>query len=595
MADRQNQDQQGAGGLGRNGAVPGNLPLFNSGWGAGDWDFEPGEALWEHVAGMRADGDLVANLDLAMDGRSSPRVWLILHEPGHPELSATAALTFARELAGRDQAVLVLDCDDQSQALTRWAGRLEAEGWIDLARYGTSVLTSGMAMPFGGRRSYLLGVGSFAPTDVNAEEIQQLVQRMRHQADDLILVAPADGIGELWAPFAGIRLLCWDRATRPAAEMEGLVASLGATGHGLTGLVGFGLPPVAPASTESELVDDVLRAAPTAPGQTVAADEIPGPVLDDRPEPEIPAPGEDEVDPIPPTDDFETPALAGDARETREASEDGWSEPYTDQDAEDDKEAGWTEGPAFDEPAPAGKDTSGVFWFVATALVVVVAIMGLYWFKYVRVPSAGHFQPVEVAADQGAPLRVPGDRSQGDMANQDDPPVTETVQAAVDSMAAPADSASFGTLVGTGSGSAGDADSVMVVEAAIESVAGDGGTAEAAGEQEPVAAEPVEIVAPAPSVPEAPVFTMAPYKSAVGAAGWALHLYSFPAVSGADVELAELKRRGFKTEVRVVETREKGRWWRIYVGSFASRAEAREAAPLLKKKLRTDWANPTRF
>ena len=62
-----------------------------------------------------------------------------------------------------------------------------------------------------------------------------------------------------------------------------------------------------------------------------------------------------------------------------------------------------------------------------------------------------------------------------------------------------------------------------------------------------------------------------------------------------EARLAELHRRGFETEVRVVETEEKGRWWRVYVGDFASRAEARAAAPLLKKELRTDWANPTRF
>ena len=119
-----------------------------------------------------------------MQGKSSPRIWLFLHEPGRGDLSAAVAMSFARELAFRDQAALVLDCDDRDQALTRWAGRVEAEGWIDLARYGTSVLTSGVAMPFVGRRGYLLGVGSFAPTDVTGEEIDTLLTRLRRQADD---------------------------------------------------------------------------------------------------------------------------------------------------------------------------------------------------------------------------------------------------------------------------------------------------------------------------------------------------------------------------------------------------------------------------
>ena len=32
-----------------------------------------------------------------------------------------------------------------------------------------------------------------------------------------------------------------------------------------------------------------------------------------------------------------------------------------------------------------------------------------------------------------------------------------------------------------------------------------------------------------------------------------------------------------------------------FVGSFASRAEARDARPALYEKLRIDWANPVRF
>jgi len=95
--------------------------------------------------------------------------------------------------------------------------------------------------------------------------------------------------------------------------------------------------------------------------------------------------------------------------------------------------------------------------------------------------------------------------------------------------------------------------------------------------------------------PVEPVFTMTPYKDVVGAGGWALHLFSFPDSSSANVELTELHRRGFKTEVRVVEIPEKGRWWRVYVGSFATKGEARDATSLLLVKLKTDWAKPTRF
>ncbi len=558
MADgRNNQDPASR--------VPGNLPLLNTGWGTGEWEFEPGEAFWDHAAKMGADGALTDAMDLAMEGKSAPRVWLILHEPGQPELSAVVALAFARELGGRDQAALVLDCDDKSQALTRWGERVEAEGWIDLARYGTSVLTAGVAMPFAGRRGYFLGVGSFAPTDVTAEEIEQLVKRLRRQADDLILVAPADGIGELWAAAAGIRLLCWDRARRSAAEIEGLVESFAAAGSGLTGLVGFGLPKVEVAAPEAPPTIE----EPVAPEEPVV--EVPEPVLDDRPDPAIPVPGDDEVDPAPSADDFEAPAQD----EAEDLGED---------------DAGWADAPPIDEPEAKRKNTSGVFWFIASAAVVIVVIMGVFWFKYVRVPKEGHFQPINVAG-QGAPVRVPGDRSQGDMANQDDPmtddviPSDDPVQAVIASAQAAKDSlpAEAATEIAS-----------AATELKTDVPAGKPAVEQAADSSPAVTVAPVEVET-ATAEPETPKFSMEPYQTTVGSGGWALHLYSFPVSSGADVELAELHRRGFETEVRIVETLEKGRWWRIYVGNFASRAEARAAAPLLKTKLQTDWANPTRF
>ena len=145
---------------------PGGLREIYSGWSGSELDLVPGEGFWARIEQIAVKGEMTRGLDAAMQGQSSPRIWLFLHEPGRGDLSAAVAMSFARELAFRDQAVLMLDCDDRDQALTRWAGRIEAEGWIDLARYGTSVVTSGVAMPFVGRRGYFLGVGSFAPTDV---------------------------------------------------------------------------------------------------------------------------------------------------------------------------------------------------------------------------------------------------------------------------------------------------------------------------------------------------------------------------------------------------------------------------------------------
>jgi len=533
------------------GKIPGDLPLFDSGWRATDWELHGGTAFWDEVAKIGPTGALADQVDAAMAGKAAPRVWLILHERGQPALSTAVALAFARELGSRDQASLVLDCDDREQTLTSWIERVEAEGWIDLVRYGTSVLTSGVPMPFDGRRGYVLGVGSFVPTDVTAKEIQHLVSRLRHQADDLILVAPADESGATWAAVASIRLLCWDRASRSAADLAAPIAALAAAGNGLTGLVGFGQPAPAPETTTPVV-------APA--GDIAAADHLAAPLK--QLEPVISAGGHEEVDPAPAADDFE-PAV---------------SEPPAGPEA-----AAVAAQPDRDGPLTR-RGTSGVFWFLATASAVIVAILGGYWYKYVRVPAEGHFQPIEMVVDEPRVERVPGDRVQGDIANQDDPHDGVTPPTTADSLAAVVDSLT-GRVAGEEAATAGP-DTQVVATGAGQSAPQkpETGTNAAAG---PSAAGTVK--------PKASAFSMAHYRTTVGAAGWALHLYSLPNQAGVDAELVELHRRGFKTEVRAVDTPTKGRWWRIYVGNFATRAEARAAMPLLKKKLRADWANPTRF
>ena len=221
--------------------------------GAGDLEFNGPETFWADVERVTGKSGLGANLDLAMAGESSPRVWLFLHEPGQEGLSAAAALSIARQLAARDQAVLILDGDDQVCRLSRWAGRHEEEGWIDMVRYGASVLTSGTALPFPGRRSYLIGVGSFNPTEVELQEAHDLVARLRRQADDLILVAPHGPLGLLWARVADIRLFCWDQEERGAREMEDVCAEYEQAGDQLTGLVAYTGAVVDQAGVPSEL------------------------------------------------------------------------------------------------------------------------------------------------------------------------------------------------------------------------------------------------------------------------------------------------------------------------------------------------------
>ena len=125
----------------------------------------------------------------------------------------------------------------------------------------------------------------------------------------------------------------------------------------------------------------------------------------------------------------------------------------------------------------------------------------------------------------------------------------------------------------------------------------------------PVAVDTPEVVTeipvadPVPAKPEpepepvdtGPVFAMDPYLVEVGQDGWTIHVYSLADSSAADRQVARLNRRGFKTAVKVVEVPDKGWWVRIYVGSFATRAEARRAMPLLLEKLGETWAQVQPF
>jgi cell division septation protein DedD len=112
-------------------------------------------------------------------------------------------------------------------------------------------------------------------------------------------------------------------------------------------------------------------------------------------------------------------------------------------------------------------------------------------------------------------------------------------------------------------------------------------------------------VAPPPTAPEeaereedpapALAFDSAPYDKPAGQDGWTLWLFSFPQEELAVREVERLERLGLGAAYRAVELPDRGRWFRVYAGSFATRAEAREAADALKARLKHDWAQAARF
>lgn len=449
------------------------LPMLSTGLNFGELDLTGGEGLWPEVERICRVSSLGQELDDAIAGRAAPRIWAILGA------EATAAgLLIARLLADRGQLVTLLDADEDRALLTHLIGRHEQEGWIDIVRYGASRTNASDTLPSPGRRGAVVGVGSFAPTGANPEEIGELVARLRRQSDDLIIVVPAEPAAAPWCRTADIRLLVWDQLERTPEEIGRLVDALRAQGIILEGLVGFG-------------VDEFAALERLTP-------------FEDLPQPEPTAGG-----PV-----FPDPAEVAAAREAA------------------------LEAPVA--PRRGGK----------TALLRLAAVLaGL------AVLAVGYYLLNANRRTADPPRRV----------------ATREV-VANEPVRASSDTASIART-----------SSPIAAESTIT--------------RPPVvtpAQEPAPTPAPVPPADQAG-FDLAPYRSAVGEAGWALWIISQKTEAMAAVDIASLRRQGIQAVARAVDLPEKGRWYRIYVGNFPSRAAAQEAAPALLAHLHHDWAQAARF
>ncbi|MCP4290370.1 MAG: SPOR domain-containing protein [bacterium] len=548
---------------------PGQLPVFVAGLGTGNISFSDDGTFWETAAQLISEGQLSQHVDTAMSGKSSPRVWLFLHEPGEAQLSAIAALSVAQELASRDQAVLLLDGDDEQADLSHWAGRKDADGWIDLIRYGSSVLNCGDPIPFEGRRGYLLGVGSFTPADATGPEISDLLKRLKRQADDILITAPANAVGRLWSVEANIRLLCWDRSARSNGLIENLLENFNSADIPVTGLVGFGLP-----QEKSE-------------PEAVVSEEAPENSIRDKKLDEV-------------LNEAGSDATPGSAKTILDELDEEMDQHDQEFDAEEEEFA-------------RRKGNSGIFWIAAVVSVVMISVAATYYFKYVKVPADGHFPVVAENTSnhlsQGsAPISEAG-MAQFDSGFVDSENIEETNSELVE-VAGGLDKESVEpsnetALVDLENDAADEKSNLQSTD--------EKGTEEQIDDQQD--SEPQEIVpeatadTTAENEPEFKVidkelerpvdtkagFGMEPYVEPVGSEGWALHVYSFPDSIRAEKEMSILASKGFNSESRAIQLKDNGRWFRIYVGSFTSRSEANAARKELMKKLGEDWANPVRF
>lgn len=604
------------------------LPLFTAGHAAAQLRLEAGPEFWPAIERLAAGDALASQLDDLLAGGASPRTWLVLHEPGEPQLSAAAALLLARALVGRGQNVLVLDVDEGEAALTRWVGREETEGWIDVARFGASVLGAGLALPFRGGRGALLGIGSFRPTDASEGEIISLVGRLRHQADDIVLVGAVGPAVVPWARLATRRVLCWDPDVRAADQLPRVSRLFDASGVPLTGLVGFGdaaaVKPAVDVVGVVEAVDAVdVASVAGAVGAVVGPDVPEAAVADDIAVDDIAA---DDI--AADQDAVEEDAVEEDVADEDVADEDAADEDAAHEDAADGDDTGRLDDvdnldapSSVDEPvtvgvaaaaagpAPAtvsatvsaappvpGRDADlglgaegetqrgnpRVFWLATGVFAVALLAVAWYWSEYVRVPPGGYFSPVVTRED-----------SSGVAGAHPDAVAQPQVAAAGGQMSSDDSLSELRRAGEAGTTPASAPVNVPAATNAATNVATTAGPANQPPTSAPAAREAARPAVTPPARPEAATFDRAAYEVPAGEAGWALHVYSVPDSAGAVRECAGLERAGFRTAVRIVEIKEKGgRWWRIYVGSFPTRKAAEAAMPALLEKLKADWAEP---
>jgi len=573
------------------------IDILTTGLNLAELDLHGGEGLWPEVRRYVKESRIEDLVDDCLGGRAAPRIWAVMESPGAGPSAAAAGLGVALVLADRGQAVVLLDADEQDPRITRWLGRTEQEGWIDMVRFGASLHAASDPLPSDNRRGSVVGIGSFAPTGVTPEEVADLLGRLRHQADDLVLVLPAKLRSQPWLEESKIRLLCWDLLARSAMDTETIISELARMEARPTGILGFGVEEAA--AIDDRLNEGAPAVAPVPePDPVVAADvEVGLPVEepDDRSEEPVTDPdvGDESVD------ESDRDMTGDDAHDDDAHDDDAYDEDaYDDDDVPgddiDDDDAGDDDidddvvpGETFDDTVePEKKRTSGIFVFVAAAAVACLTLVVLFFWDQI---SGGDDQVaatmvppvVEQVPTRPAATAVMDSTEMAVAAADDEVTGGEDRPVVAEGLDADGDTGATGELVETGR-EASDP-TAQVGEVVAE------GTTEVV-EDSPATPEPE----PEPE-PAVPAFDRAPFREPVGEAGWTVWLFSLPDEAAARREVRELERRGLVAEYRAVEIKDKGRWYRVYTGSFETRGAANRAVEGLKTKLRTDWAVPARY
>jgi cell division septation protein DedD len=569
------------------GAASDGLLHFDSGLVLGELDLHGG-IFWEEAARFSTEAHLDALVASVQAKRTPPRIWAFLDTPESTASRAAAALATARALARPGRKILVVDGDDQRPDLTRWADRYELEGWIDFLRYGASLPACSVPLPWNGADGRFLGVGSFCPAQATPQEIWDLLARLRHRVDDILISVPLDEAGGPWLAGADVRLLCWDGLTSSLAEAERTAGELATAGFPVFGLVAFA-GAVAAAETPAEKLAgeepaDVELAGVGSAAEEPAGEEPAGaPVLGSL---------ADEVAPLGTEPLFlNGPGAAHEQAEGTEgesvAALAGAGEEPVRETSETDLVAAMSrldESGGEGEGGRSGKRRSSpLFWGAAALLLVVIAVVGyalIHNWNLQRPDRAIRVAHDRQAMDISPPvsdLEYPPDRDE--VTGQESPAQPD---ATLDEAAEEADST---------------AGQPTVPEDLL--AAGPPPSPEGWSEQETTAEAGGAVSTGEPSSeqlsPEEQAEFWASFEMPVGQEGWTLWVYSLPDSATALREVAILERQGIRAAIHGVDIPDKGRWYRVYMGSFPSRAAAREAMPVLLTRLRQDWAQPVRF
>lgn len=513
----------------------GGLPVLSTGLNLAELDLHGGEGLWPEVQRFTVRSQIDRQIDAVMGGRSAPRIWAFLESPGAGPAAAAAALAAAWTLAERGQMVVLVDADEQDPRITRWLGRTEQEGWIDMVRFGASLQAASAPVLSAGRRGSVLGVGTFAPTGITADEVADLVSRLRRQADDLILVLPAKLRSLPWIESAHIRLLCWDMLSRSTEDTERILAELDRMGARPDALMGFGVE-------EYTIIQGSLRELPKlsspAAEESIAAEASGDAAPDETPD-EAPGATYDETLDGPPDDTRE---------EVPEEHEPVLSTAMGAMTTDDETFPTDVQQDGVAAAAVADRPRRRISAIPAVLAGVVISLVLLAFFMRTQLGWLGGAGD-PIAVEESADLVV-------------EPGGLDDIAVAPDDRE-----------VATGP-----------QEIAPEPAVHD----DQAAALEPSTEIQVEAA-------EAPLMDWSAYRREPGQDGWTLWLYSVSSAQGAASEVRRLEQLGIRAASRIVELPDLGRRWRIYAGSFSSHDEAQDAAASLLEELEHDWARPVRY